>query len=99
MALTQVNLIVDGAKMEDGSGVNYIVELTPPGGPKLQNLPMNPDSVYGGQQSLAKGGFAQQAKVLGDWQLKIQRAGATDFKSLPAEDLRNAYLVLGFKTS
>lgn len=92
--LTGVSLIAEGAK-----GTNYNVELTPPAGPKLDNNALNPDPAYGGRQSMVKGGFAPQAKVLGDWQLKIQRAGAADFKSLPAEDLRNAYLVLGFKTS
>jgi hypothetical protein len=92
--LTGVSLIVEGAK-----GINYSVELTPPEGPRSDNNALSPDPTYGGRHSMVKGDFAPQAKVLGDWQLKIQRAGAGDFKSLPAEDLRNAYLVLGFKTS
>lgn len=92
--LTDVSLIVEGAK-----GINYTVELTPPEGPRSHNNALKPDPTYGGRQSMVKGAFAEQAKVLGDWQLKIRRKDAADFKSLPAEDLRNAYLVLGFKTS
>jgi hypothetical protein len=91
--LTKVDLIVEGA-----SGANYSVELTSPGGPATVNA-MNPDPAYEGRQSMAKGNFSQEALVLGDWQIKIQRAGAADFKSLPDEDLKNAYLILGFKTS
>jgi peptidoglycan hydrolase-like protein with peptidoglycan-binding domain len=92
--LTAVTLIVEG-----GEGISYSVELTPPAGPGSVNNALNPDPVYRGRQSMVKGGFAPQARVLGDWVLKIQRGGAADFKSLPAEDIRNAYLVLGFKTS
>lgn len=97
--LTEVTLVVEGAEKADGTGVNYIVELTPPGGPALPNIPMDPDPVYSGRQSLAKDGFAQQAPLLGEWKFRIQRTGAVDFKSLPSDDLKNAYLVLGFKTS
>ncbi|MEX2307779.1 MAG: neuraminidase-like domain-containing protein [Pirellulales bacterium] len=91
--LTKVDLIVEGA-----NAVGYSVSLTPPGGPESANA-MDPNSTYGGRQSMDKGDFAQQAQLLGDWQLKIQRAGAADFKSLTPEELQNAYLVLGFKTS
>ena len=94
--LTKVDLIAEGS-----SGVSYGVELIPPGGPKspATDNAMNPDPAYGGRQSMTKGGFAQQALLLGDWQLKIKRTGAADFRSLPPDDLRNAYLVLGFKAS
>jgi peptidoglycan hydrolase-like protein with peptidoglycan-binding domain len=91
--LTKVDLIVEGA-----AGVNYSVELTAPGGPASTNA-MNPDPAYGGRQRMSKDGFEAQAQLLGDWQMKIQRVDAADFKSLPPEELKNAYLVLGFKTS
>jgi hypothetical protein len=98
--LTTVKLIVDGAmKTNDGTGVDYTVELTPPGAPAPLNIPMNPDQEYGGRQSLTKTDFTPLAPVLGDWKFRIQRTGAADFKSLPPDDLRNGYLVLGFKTS
>ena len=98
ISLTKVTLVVEGAKA-DGKGIDYLVELTPPGGPALSNISMNPDPVYGGRQSLAKDDFAEQAPVLGDWKFRIQRKGAAEFKSLPPDDLKNAYLVLGFKAS
>jgi hypothetical protein len=91
--LTRVDLIVEGA-----AGVSYSVELTPPGGPASVNA-MDPEANFGGRQRMARSGFAQQALLLGDWQLKIQRAGAADFKALAADELKSAYLVLGFKTS
>jgi hypothetical protein len=91
--VTKVDLILEGA-----TGVSYSVELTPPGGPASVN-PLNPDPAYGERQSMTKSDFAPQAQLLGNWQVKIQRNGAADFKSLPPDDLKNAYLVLGFKTS
>lgn len=97
--LSKVTLVVEGAVKEDGAGESYTVELTPPGGPTLPDIPMEPDPDYGGRQSAIKDGFAQQAQLLGDWRFRIQRTGAADFKSLPLDDLKNAYLVLGFKTS
>lgn len=75
-----------------------MVELTPPGGAATL-VPMNPDPVYGDHQSMAAAGFAPQAALLGEWQIKIQRAGAADFRSLPVQELGNAYLVLSFKSS
>jgi hypothetical protein len=91
--LTKVDLVVEGR-----SGISYSVELIPPGGPTSVN-PMNPDPNFGGRQSMSRSGFAPQALLMGNWQLKIQRVGSADFKSLPVDDLKNAYLVLGFKTS
>jgi hypothetical protein len=92
--LTALSLIVEGAQ-----GISYRVELTPPAGPVSPDNALDPDPIYGGRQSMVKGGFAPQARILGDWRLKIQRADAADFRSLPPEDIQNAYLVLGFKTS
>ncbi|MEN9489936.1 MAG: hypothetical protein RJA63_385 [Pseudomonadota bacterium] len=97
--LTTVKLIVEGAVKSDGTGESYTVELVPPGGGALQNIPMVPDPDYGGRQSAAKDGFGLQALLLGDWRLKIRRAGAADFRSLSPDELKNAYLVLGFKTA
>lgn len=91
--LTNVQLITEGV-----NGQSYSVVLTPPGSPASVNA-LDPDPVYGGRQSMSKSGFSQQALTLGNWELKIQRTGAADFKSLPTDDLRNAYLVLGFKIS
>lgn len=92
--LSGVSLIVEGAE-----GMSYSVELTPPAGPRSDNNALSPDPTYGGRQSMVKDGFGPQATILGDWLLKVQRAGAANFKSLPPEDIQNAFLVLGFKTS
>ncbi|MDH4244953.1 MAG: neuraminidase-like domain-containing protein [Nitrospira sp.] len=91
--LAKVELVVEGA-----TGVNYVVKLIPPGGPESDN-PLNPDPNYGGHQSMAKSDFVPSALLLGSWQLKIRRDTVADFRSLPIEELKNAYLVLGFKTS
>jgi hypothetical protein len=91
--LTKVDLIVEGA-----AGVSFSVKLTPPGGAESTEA-MDPDVAYGGHQHMAKSGFAQSAQLLGNWQLKIQKVGAANFTSLLPADLKNAYLVLGFKTS
>ena len=91
--LTKVDLIVDGT-----AGVSFSVELTPPGGTASIEA-TSPNPTYGGRQHMAKSDFAQQAQLLGDWQVKIKKADAANFKSLLPEDLKNAYLVLGFKTS
>ena len=37
--------------------------------------------------------------LLGEWRIQIKKAADADFRSLEPEDIRNAYLVLGFKTS
>jgi hypothetical protein len=93
--LTKVDLIVEGV-----TGMNYSVELTPPGSAApAQFDALEPEVAYGGRQHLGKAGFPQQAALLGDWQLKIKRKDAPDFRSLPPGDFNNAYLVLGFKTS
>jgi hypothetical protein len=91
--LTGVTMIVDGVKDQQ-----YSVELTTPGQP-VSVVPMKPDPIYAGRQSMQAGAFVPQAALLGDWQLKIQREGATDFKSLPVGDLANAYLVLSFSAT
>ena len=93
--LTQIYLIVEGKP-----DIDYSVQLTPPGGAASDNA-LGVDPAYGGRQSMVKGGFAGSAPVLGNWQLKIKRADApdADFKSLPTDDLRNAYMVLAFKIS
>lgn len=91
--LAKVELIVEGA-----TGISYVVRLIPPGGSESDN-PMNPDPNYGGRQSMAKGDFSPSALLIGTWQLKIRRDTVADFRSLPNEELKIAYLVLGFKTS
>jgi len=92
--LTKVDLIVESP--ETGS---FAVKLKVPGAAAASDGAMNPDPAYGGRQHLAKSGFAANAPLLGDWQIQIKKAADADFKSLEPDDVQNAYLVLGFKTS
>jgi hypothetical protein len=93
--LTRVDLIVEGP-----AGAQCNVEITCPGSAASTET-MNPDPIYGGRQSMSKTGFPQQAQLLGNWQMKmkIKKTGAAGFGALLPEDLKSAYLVLGFKTS
>lgn len=43
--------------------------------------------------------IAPPANMLGPLKLKIRRTGAADFRSLPVDDLREAYLVVAFTTT
>jgi peptidoglycan hydrolase-like protein with peptidoglycan-binding domain len=93
ITLTKVDLIADG--MEKG---NFDVRLKIPGATATNEV-MTPAGAFGNRQHLAKTGFAANVPVLGEWQLQIKKAAGTDFKSLGLNDINDAYLVLGFKTS
>ena len=97
--LAAVDLIVEGARNTDGTGVKYLVELTSPDGTVTPNLALDPSGTFGDHQHVGKNDFASDATLLGKWKLRIQRLGATDFKSLPTTDFRNAFLVFGFRTA
>lgn len=92
--LTKVDLIVES--MDAG---NFAVKLKIPGAAAASDEALDVDAVYGGRQHLAKGGFAANAPLLGQWQFQIKKAAAANFKLLKPEDVQNAYLVLGFKIS
>jgi hypothetical protein len=92
--LTAVDLIVESK--ETGS---FEVKLKVPGAAAPPAEAMDPSATYGGRQHPAKAGFAPTAPLLDAWQIQIKKAGATDYKSLHPDDIRNAYLILGFKTS
>jgi peptidoglycan hydrolase-like protein with peptidoglycan-binding domain len=92
--LTKVDLIVESP--EKGS---FAVKLKIPGAAASDELMEPNEATYGGRQHLAKSSFASNAALLGDWQIQIKKSTDGDFKSLNREDVQNAYLVLGFKTS
>ncbi|MDB4897522.1 MAG: hypothetical protein JWN15_3784, partial [Firmicutes bacterium] len=96
--LTKVDLIV-----ESKAAGSFDVQLTVPGGGAASAEVMAPDAgpnpAYGGRQHLSKSGFAANVPLLGDWQFQIKKAGVAGFKTLAPEEIQNAYLVLGFKTS
>jgi peptidoglycan hydrolase-like protein with peptidoglycan-binding domain len=89
--LTRVDLIVESP--ETG---NFDVKLKVPGAATASDEVMAPEATFGDRQHL---GFAASTALLGEWQMQIKKATDGDFKSLKPEDIRNAYLVLGFKTS
>ncbi|MFM1653413.1 neuraminidase-like domain-containing protein [Brevibacillus sp. B_LB10_24] len=91
--LTHVDLLVEGK--ETGS---FDVKLKVPG-VSASDETMDPDPSYGERQHLVKSGFASGTPFLGEWRLQIKKVADGDFRSLQPGDIRNAYLVLGFKTS
>jgi Tc toxin complex TcA C-terminal TcB-binding domain/Neuraminidase-like domain len=93
ISLAAVDLIVEST--ETGS---FTVKLTTPGKPAVE-IPMDPKAAFGGHQHLAKTDFTPNTALLGDWVIQIKKTPAGDYKSLQPSDLRNAYLVLGFKTA
>ncbi len=92
IALTKAYLFIEGSE-----GMKYNVELTLPDG-RIE--PVLAESDIASNAELVNGGVVFESTkgvlLLGDWQLKIQRENAIDFKSLSPEELRNAYLILGF---
>ncbi len=96
ITLSRLDLVMEGGVDNAGAGIRYVVTITPPGGPALPNTPLNPDASYGNRQTASKAGFAANAALLGDWSFSIKRENAADFKSLTADEVRSANLVLGF---
>ncbi|WP_042206837.1 Tc toxin subunit A-related protein [Paenibacillus durus] len=92
--LTKIDLFVE--TKETGS---FSAKLKVPGAAAASDETMNPDPAFGGSQHLAKSGFAAGVPLLGEWQLQIKKSADTDFKSLQPGIIRNAYLVVEFKTS
>ncbi|WP_308636277.1 Tc toxin subunit A-related protein [Paenibacillus silvisoli] len=92
--LTKVDLVVESRIVG-----NFELKLHVPGAAAAFDALMEPDAAYGNRQHLSKSGFAANAPLLGEWKFQLRKEGAADFKSLKPEDIRNAYLILGFKTS
>lgn len=92
--LTKVDLVV-----ESSISGNFELKLQVPGAVQESDGLIEPDTIYGNRQHFGKSGFAANAPLLGEWKFQLRKEGAADFKSLKPEDIRNAYLILGFKTS
>jgi peptidoglycan hydrolase-like protein with peptidoglycan-binding domain len=99
VTLTQVDIFADGAAKADGIAIDYDVDLLPPSGVSANGLDFKVDPVYGQTRHLIQAGFGNADSVIGEWQLRIRRSGATDSHSLPADDLRHPYLLVNFSTS
>jgi hypothetical protein len=93
ITLTGLDLIVEGPET-----ISFDVKLTTPGAGAV-NEAMNPDPIFGGRQHLGKSGFAPNSELIGDWVIQIKKAADGDWKSLQSGDLRNAYLIAGFKSA
>jgi hypothetical protein len=91
ITLTGLDLIVESP--ETGA---FDVKLTTPGATASDEI-MDSEDAFGGRQHLGKTSFTPSAHLLGDWVIQIKKAADGDFKSLKPEDIRNAYLVVGFK--
>ncbi len=92
--LTTVDLIVESP--ETGS---FDVALKVPGAATASDGALDPNPAYGNRQHLARSGFPAIAPLLGQWEIKIRKSADETFRSLRPEDIQNAYMVLGFKTS
>lgn len=97
LTLNRINMLVEGK-----SGVSYTLELTPPMSQTVQGDLKAGLPSYGERQVFLHEGFTIQPpalgepQVLGEWQVKIQKQGAPDFRSLSDEEFSNAYLVAAY---
>ncbi|QDP95438.1 hypothetical protein FOE78_05525 [Microlunatus elymi] len=94
LRLNRLDLIVE-SDLTDA----FEVQLTVPGGAGASTETLAPDLAMRGAHHLVKTAFNPPTSPLGTWTMKIRRSGAPDFRSLSADDLREAYLVLGFSSS
>lgn len=78
-----------------GRATDLVAQLSPP---LLANdtIPVTQDGVYG---QLHHGSKQVANEVIGSWVLRIRDAAASDFKSLPVNDLDNLFVVLHFEMS
>jgi hypothetical protein len=84
----------------------YTVEVTPPGGAP-QPLPMPADPTLGGVHHAGVEPLAP-APTLGrapapppdpEWTLRLQRAGAADFRSLAPDEVRSLVLIFRYEVA
>ncbi|MBE3200237.1 MULTISPECIES: Tc toxin subunit A-related protein [Parafrankia] len=94
LRLTRLDLIVES----EVTGP-FEVQLMVPGGAGASTETLAPDLAMRGAHHLVKTAFNPPTSPLGTWTMKIRRSGAPDFRSLSPDDLREAYLVVGFTSS
>ena len=92
--ITRLDLIVD-SDLAGSYDVRVKFAGPSPATEKLMSRIGGPDKAH----HLIVDPVAPPANLLGPLSLKIRRTGAADFRSLPADDLVEAYLVLAFTTS
>jgi peptidoglycan hydrolase-like protein with peptidoglycan-binding domain len=92
--ITRLDLIVDSDFAN-----SYDVNLDFAGPPAAVDLVMSRVGGADKAHHLVVEPVAPPANLLGPLALKIRRTGAADFRSLPPDDIREAYLVVAFTTS
>ncbi len=89
----KVTSVEFAAQMIDGA--TYKVQVSALGTDPASLLKLAPDGAYAGldlaSKQMASGGIA-----LGDWTIKIQAAGAADFKSLPANAISELFMNINY---
>ncbi|MEU5296204.1 neuraminidase-like domain-containing protein [Streptomyces umbrinus] len=81
------------ARMKDTA--TYEVQLAPLGSGSGDLLTLAPDPTYRGMHRATKDLTGQEAPMIG-WTVKIRKAGAPDFHSLPADAVDELFLILNY---
>ena len=84
--------------LEGAEGENYEVAVTRPGA-AAQNATSTTASGFGPAPVVTLSGFPPGAPLLGEWRMVLRRVGAGDFRSLPPDEVRAAWLLLRFATA
>jgi hypothetical protein len=92
--LSRIDLIVESS--HDGA---FDVQLTLPGAAAPSADTMTRDDGLNGAHHLVKDPVTPPRSALGSWSIKMKKDSAADFRTLIADDLREAYLVVAFSTS
>jgi len=91
--VARVDLIVDSAH-----GGALDLRVSRPGAAMGPDVPMPNDPTFGGLQH-AGVGFPPGSTLLGQWQLQLKRDTDADFRSLPANLISHAYLLVQFSAT
>ncbi|MFF5475900.1 neuraminidase-like domain-containing protein [Streptomyces sp. NPDC012935] len=92
-ATTKVRRVEVAARMKDAA--RYEVLLTPLGSGPGDLLTLAPDAAYRGMHRAAKDLTGQEASMASRT-MKIRKAGASDFHSLPADAVDELFLILNY---
>ncbi|MFE6737735.1 Tc toxin subunit A-related protein [Streptomyces tubercidicus] len=92
-ATKKVRAVEVAARMKDTA--TYEVLLAPLGTGPGDLLTLAPDATYQGMHRAAKDLTGHEAPMTG-WTVKIRKAGATDFHSLPADAVDELFLILNY---
>jgi len=83
------------AQVKDGDGATYNVMLSPIGETSADLLSLAPDPTYHGLHRALIDLTGSEINF-GTWTLKLQLAGAADFKSLPVDAIQELFLIINY---